>query len=300
MAIKFRNYTGGPGFDGDYEAVLRFLIDLNRQQAATPGFLWGRWEWFFSLTFNALDPASLSRIGLWEDGGRIVALCTYEGNFGEAYFCVDERYPSLKDELVAYAKRRMGKDGRSLVLVPDTDRELQRAAFALGYRPTQEKECTAALDITDETVRYSLPEGYSVTSLADDYDLGKYHHVLWKGFNHGDNPPDTPEELESRRVSLSGPNANLHNNIATVTPDGQFASYCGTWYEPGTDWALVEPVATDPKYRRMGLGRAAVLEAVRRCGLQGAKRAFVGSSQQFYYSIGFYPWCTETFWELKL
>jgi predicted N-acetyltransferase YhbS len=85
-----------------------------------------------------------------------------------------------------------------------------------------------------------------------------------------------------------------------VAPDGEFVSYCGMWYEPGTGYALVEPVATDPRYRRMGLGRAAVLEAVRRCGVLGARQAFVGSSQQFYYSIGFYPCCNETFWELKV
>lgn len=300
MAVQFRNYSGDSSFTGDYLRVRDFLIRINRQRDVTPGFPWGRWEWFFSLTFNALDRASLSRIGIWEDGGQIVALATYEGNFGEAYFCVDERYADLKGEMLAHARATMGKDGHILALIPDTDGDFQRTAFAMGFRPTQQKECTAVLDISPETVRYSLPEGYSVKSLADEYDLGKYHRVLWKGFNHGDNPPDTPEELESRRIALSGPSVNLNLNIAAVAPNGEFVSYCGMWYEPGTDSALVEPVATDPAYRRMGMGRAAVLEAVKRCGELGAKRAFVGSSQQFYYSIGFYPYCTETFWELKL
>lgn len=300
MAVQFRNYSGDAHFTGDYQKVRDFLIRINRDHVVTPGFLWGRWEWFFSLTFNALDNASLSRIGLWEDGGQIVALATYEGNFGEAYFCVDERYAGLKGQLLAHAKGSMGKDGRVLALISDTDRDFQRAAFAMGFRPTQEKECTAVLDITPETVQYKLPEGYSVKSLADDYDLRKYNAVLWKGFNHGDNPPDTEKDLESRRISLSGPNVDLEMKVATVAPDGQFVSYCGMWHEPGTAYALVEPVATDPAYRRMGMGRAAVLEGVKRCGERGAKQAFVGSSQQFYYGIGFYPYCTETFWELKI
>lgn len=50
------------------------------------------------------------------------------------------------------------------------------------------------------------------------------------------------------------------------------------------------------KYRMMGLGKAAVLEGVIRCGKDGAKQAYVGSSQQFYYNIGFYPVSTETLW----
>jgi predicted N-acetyltransferase YhbS len=50
----------------------------------------------------------------------------------------------------------------------------------------------------------------------------------------------------------------------------------------------------------MGLGRAAVLEGLRRCAKLGAKRAFVGSSQQFYYNIGFRPYTSNTWWERKL
>lgn len=299
MAVTKRQYTPETGFTADYHRVREFLLRINQERIVTPGFLWGRWEWFFSLTMNALDPASLSRIRLWEDGGEIVALATYEGNFGETYFCVDGRYDTLKAEMLAYCKERMGKDGRALALIPDSDRDMQRAAFEMGFRPTQENERNAALDICTDTLRYTLPDGFSVTSLKDEYDLKKYNRVLWKGFNHGNEPPETAEQLESRRISLSGPHSDLSLKIAAVAPDGEFVAYCGMWHEPGTAYALVEPVATDPAYRRMGLGRAAVLEAIRRCGERGAKTAFVGSSQQFYYSIGFYPYSTETFWEAK-
>lgn len=43
----------------------------------------------------------------------------------------------------------------------------------------------------------------------------------------------------------------------------------------------VEPVATDPDYRRMDLGKAAVLEGIRRCGELGAEVAYVGSVKDF-------------------
>jgi predicted N-acetyltransferase YhbS len=48
----------------------------------------------------------------------------------------------------------------------------------------------------------------------------------------------------------------------------------------------------------MGLGKAAVFEAILRAKKLGACEAYVGSSQQFYYSIGFRPFATETWWEL--
>lgn len=79
-------------------------------------------------------------------------------------------------------------------------------------------------------------------------------------------------------------------------PDGNFVSYCGMWYGTETDFAVIEPVATDPDYRKMGFGKAAVLEGIRRVGKNGAKKVLVGSSQQFYYSIGLRPFTTSTLW----
>jgi predicted N-acetyltransferase YhbS len=91
----------------------------------------------------------------------------------------------------------------------------------------------------------------------------------------------------------------LSLKVAVVAPDGNFVAYCGMWYDPEAGYAVVEPVATDPDYRKMGLGKAAVLEGIRRVGELGAKKALVGSSQQFYYSIGLRPFSTATMWRKK-
>lgn len=95
------------------------------------------------------------------------------------------------------------------------------------------------------------------------------------------------------------PNTDLNLKVAVVAPDGNFVSYCGMWYEPASSFAVVEPVACDPDYRRMGLGKAAVLEGVRRVGELGAKIALVGSNHQFYYSIGFRPFAKATKWKQR-
>jgi predicted N-acetyltransferase YhbS len=80
------------------------------------------------------------------------------------------------------------------------------------------------------------------------------------------------------------------------TPNGDLASYCGIWYAPANRLAYVEPVATDPDYRRRGLARAAVLEGIRRASLLGATRAIVGSGQPFYHAIGFRQIYTTYLW----
>ena len=85
--------------------------------------------------------------------------------------------------------------------------------------------------------------------------------------------------------------------MANLEPGGRLVSYCGMWYEEATGVAYVEPVATDPDYRRRGLGKAAVLEATRRARDLGAKRTIVNSGLAFYRAIGFQQLFTIQPWQ---
>ena len=95
----------------------------------------------------------------------------------------------------------------------------------------------------------------------------------------------------------SAPNFRKDLNIVVEAPDGSFVSYCGIWYEPVHACAYVEPVATDPDYRRMGLGRAAVLEGVRRRSATGAGVACVGSAEPLYLSLGLRQVYNRSVWQ---
>jgi GNAT superfamily N-acetyltransferase len=299
MSAQFREYTSEKGFSEDYHRVWEFLVRINQERVIDEGFLWGRWEWMFCLG-RYLDQEHLNRIGIWEENNRIVALATYESVLGYVWPLIAPGYEYLQKDVLNHAWKNLQKEGSVKVLIDDRNEELQTLAAAKGFWPTQEKENNAYIPLEEADLSYSLPEGYKVVSLAEEYDLGKYHQVLWKGFNHEGEPEEPLEvQLEGRRSELSGPHNNLKLKIAVMTPDGSFVSFCGMWYEPGMDYALVEPVATIPTYRKMGMGKAAVLEAVKRCKELGAERAYVGSSQQFYYRIGFRPCSTKTWWERK-
>jgi GNAT superfamily N-acetyltransferase len=294
MAIQLRPYTAQPFFTKDYEKVRNFLISLNQKSLLMPHFVWARWEWM--ITHGGLNQTVLDRIGLWEDDGMLIALATYESSLGDGYFCVDPRYAHLKQHMLDYASEFLSKDGKLRVLIDNTDREFQRIAQARGFYPTQAKEEVAVAEI-DERLSYKLPKGYSVHSMADGWDFYRYDRVMWRGFNHAGDPRQTDEEIACRKQMLSSPMIRPELVLAIKGPDGGYVSHCGTWYRPGDSYAYVEPAATDPDFRNKGFGRAAVLEAVRRCGNLGAKRVLVGSSQQFYYRIGFAPAFTGTFWE---
>ena len=110
----------------------------------------------------------------------------------------------------------------------------------------------------------------------------------------------TNDDLEDRRKMFETPKACRDLKIAVQASDGNFVAFCGMFYELTNRYAYVEPVATDPDYRRLGLGKAAVLEGIRRCGELGAKVAYVGSNLNFYLSIDFEVIHTDECWEKYL
>ena len=293
MDINLRNFNKETGYSKDFLKVRDFIIRINGEDLLCPNFDWARWEWVHKdICFEKAD--ILPKIGIWEDGGKIVALATFEDKLGDAFFLADEKYAHLKEDMMLYAVENLRNGDKFRAMIDDGDIEMQRIAARHGLRPTQGRELDSVIDIVD-SLEYMLPDGFSISSVADEIDLNKLNRVMWRGFNREGEPPE--DLIAFRQRSISSPHQDASLLIKTVAPNGDYASYCGMWYEPGTDYALVEPVATDPDYRLMGLGRAAVLEGVIRCGKLGAKRAYVGSSQQFYYNIGFYPAASGTWWE---
>ena len=296
MSIKFRNYSPKPFFTEDYRKVREFLIRINSEKLYTPRMLWGAWEW--AVTHGGRDQNNLARIGLWEDNGKLVALATYECPLGEGYLIVDEKYGHLKPDLITYAQKNLHNDGKVKILLPDGDYEFQRSAVKQGLRPTQHKDHTTVLDI-DVLQSYKLPDGFRFVSMADDWNWQQYNRVMWRGFNHEGLAGHEDKIISERKQMLSSPMIIPELILAVVAPDGNYVSHCGMWYKPGDFYCLVEPVATDPDYRKMGFGKAVVLEAIRRCGALGAKQAVVNTSQQFYCNIGFYPIYSATWWEVR-
>jgi GNAT superfamily N-acetyltransferase len=290
--VKIRNYNDIPGYSPDFLRVCDFLIRINKEKVITPNYLWARWVWQFG---PYMSMENLSHIGIAEDAERIVGLATYENDIGEAFFCIDEEYNHLKPQLIDYAMQNLNYDSKISIVLPDGDLEYQQTAVSKGFIPTTQKAPIAIIDINNPS--YALPDGYRIISFNDqEFDVERYYNAIWRGFNNQRQRNEKEIASMKKREGFDAPHLNLNLRILVVAPNGDYASHCGMWYLPDSDYAYVEPVFTLPEYRKMGLGKAAVLEGVKRCGELGAKCAYVLSSQQFYYSIGFYPVRNETVW----
>lgn len=289
-----RHYRNDARFGEDYNRVRAFLLAHD-----SANYSFGRWDWMMS--HSMLAAAALPRIGLWEEAGEVVALAAFDTEPGGAYLLYAPAHAALIPAMLAHAEAHLGKAGPPAILLWDGDEALQSAAVAMGYAATRDREEDAVYPLEGGSFDFELPPGFRITTMAETGDYYQYGRVMWRGFNHeqkGEGPYDSDEaKLARLRSEFERPNVDPSIKIAVTAPDGNFVAYCGMWQDPACQSVQVEPVATDPDYRRMGLGRAAVLEGLRRCAARGAKRALVGSSQQFYYSIGFRLLATSTWWK---
>src|SRR4030042_41237 len=295
MNIKFRKYD----VLKDFKRVGDFLIEHHQTDNKDGNFPQPAWEYMHGHPW--LDEKSLDNIGIWEDSGRIVGVVHYESILGEAFFEIHPQYTHLKPEMLEYAEKYLyGKtpEGRKYLkaFINDFDIELEAIVKSRGY----EKDDIHSRPMSQLTITHPfrpvvpLPDGFRLKSLAEDNDLTKLDRVICRGFNHGDEPPTT--DYEGRKKQQSVPNFRKDLNIIIVAPDGNYVAYAGTWFEAKNKYAYIEPVCTDPDYRRMGLGKTAVLEGIRRCGESGAQVAYVGSVQPFSRALGFRKIFTANCW----
>lgn len=289
--IQFRPYRyTGDLFGGDFLTVRDFFI---RQDI--PAFPFGWWD--HQITRPGFSPEVLPRLGLWFDGERLVAVACTEEDPGSCILCAEKGYDRLYDEMAVYAVQNLHHKGHVTFMIPDLCKPYQRAAARLGFLPSQDRDTESILEMEGADLGYTLPEGFRIVSLGENCDLIRLERILRRAFTD-----DTEERVLDEAGLLSmehqfhRPLINLDLQVAAVAPDGSFAAFCGMWQTPESDMAFIEPVATDPDYRKRGLGKAVVYEAMRRCAGLGARRAVVFSSIPFYFHLGFHPNSTVTWW----
>ena len=295
MKIKIKQYNR----DRDYERVWQFLIEIFQPGSELINWLPPRWEYMHHHPF--VWELDLTQIGLFEEKGRIVAIVHPESNPGICHFQIRPGYEHLKPRIFDYLEKTfqgLSKSTGRLIrglLISELDSDMQEIAIQRGYERWENfGEASSIFFLDKEIPAVPLPEGFRIQTLADENDLHKMNRVLWRGFNHEGSPPDN--EIPGRVLMQASKNFRKDHTCVVVDPNGNYVAYSGIYYVNQHRLAMVEPVATDPDYRRMNFGRAVVYECLRKVQAEGAKIAWVGSDLEFYKSIGFetksteYPW----------
>jgi len=234
-------------------------------------------------------------IGIWEDDGVIVGITSYEMNIGDCHMHVRKGYETLLPELLKWSEQELStiNDGQYCLEVCIIDNELNKRELlqANGYTLSY----TEPIKIFDYSNLFSerkLPDGFTLID-GTNVDYLKLHNCFWKGFDHGDNPDD---DSDGNIFACNAPRADMSLMTIVAAPDGEYACALGMWFDERNKYAYLEPLATIPKYRRMGLATIALTEAMKKTKVLGAEYCF-GGSREFYTAIGFETICNSELWK---
>jgi GNAT superfamily N-acetyltransferase len=144
-----------------------------------------------------------------------------------------------------------------------------------------------------------MPEGYCLHDMTSEegLDLKQKIASMTGAFD------SEPYPLDIYRNMQCAPSYRKEFDLYTTDSAGNISSFCIVWYDSELNLGYFEPVGTDFKHRRKGLGAATLNAGLIRLIKSGTGRAYVGSAgddrRSFYGAAGFtesaafYPWVKE-------
>ena len=282
MTVKFRRYK----FLADFDKVNNYLTDVFNLETLNGYLLPQYFE--YAHTHPLFNFKSAHRFGLWEDGNGLIGIACYDMYPGECFISVKNSFNSLLPEMISYSEENLSEknNGKISLAISITDKEIEKkkALEIHGYTKIRSEPVTV-FSYENQFPHQILPEGFSVISLEDENDFKKIHDCLWYGFDHGPEP-DPDNDIESRILAQSGPNFRKDLTTIIKAPNGEYACFAGMWFDKKNNYAYLEPLATVPKYRGMGLATVALIEGMKKTKELGAKYCF-GGTGEFYKNFGF-------------
>lgn len=286
--IEFITYGSRERYDEHFDEIAEFFIS-NTPDTFNQNWHIGRFDWMMGHPY--LDKDMLSKIGIWKQDGKVVALVLGDTEYPPIYLLCDEQHGFLREAMLDYAEQAFRTQKHSdkgdwlKIVANDEDAEFIDLLKRRGYAIDDWTETVLELECDkNHPLRYELADGFTLTDYEETNDIDKVRWAIFKGF---ENEGDAPEDL-GKPASVTCPFHYYDNSLKvyTVAPDGEFASHCGIWYNEINRIAYIEPVFTLPEYRGKGLAKAAIYEAINRCAERGAVKAVVLSDMEFYFNLG--------------
>jgi len=187
------------------------------------------------------------------------------------------------------------EDGRRSLKIWITDTEPYKRDLLVerGYE-LEWKQAVSIYDYEKPFLERPLPDGFKIID-GTDVDYEKIARCYWNGFENKGEMPDN--NIDGNIKCMMAPHANSSLDTIIVAPNDEYACAVGMWFDERNKYAYLEPMATVPKYRRLGLGTIALMASMKKTKALGATYCFGGPVMEFYPSIGFEVICHREIWK---
>jgi len=287
MEVTSRQYQSS-----DYEKIIKFLRDVLLSESHKTCWLPQKWEYAEYL----VNPLHLDRgeqterwhnkIRIWEQGGKIVAVCHNESN-SSAFFEIKKGHESLYPEMLDWAEDNIAKELSVFAMdsLPYQKEELLKRGYGIVEEPTyQNVQYTKDNDYVP-----ILPDGLEFVDANDISDVSIRQMAVHRGF-HPEDKEVNPEYMNSFKIMESAPMFKKEFELM-IKKENTCIAFTVAWVDQESNTALIEPMSVWPEYQGKGLGRQLVLEALRRLKATGINTIYVESynddRKAFYNKCGF-------------
>jgi GNAT superfamily N-acetyltransferase len=254
-----------------------------------PGDL--NWWWYYRDPQDAFHDCTF----LWESDGKTLGWVIAEGGNVDVYFRPELRGTPEAAEMVAWGERRMAETAaqgdRTIAFngVHERDRVLIGHLEARGFVPKERHLVHHAMTL-ENLPEPNPPAGYAVRGMAGEHEAASRARASRAAFQS-----EIPWEayLERYVRFTRAPVYDPELEVVAVDLRGEIGAFAICWVDPVTWTGLFEPVGTHPDHQRQGLGRAVLLEGLRRMAARGMRTAEVSAyddnaaARGLYRSVGF-------------
>lgn len=265
--------------EDDFWRVRAFLRDVfllnDRQERSWQVARLDYWRWHVRANCQEIDTLD-GAVTIWETAGGEIAAVLNPEDPGHVFLQVHPaaRSSELEAEMLDAAESRLGAPGpdgspRVVVWAHEDDPLRQSLLAERGYTQREGAECQHQRVLDGPLPAPSPAPGYTLRALGDADELLARSWVSWRAL-HPDEPDAAYEGWEWYRSVQRLPLYRRDLDIVAAAADGELAGFCTLWYDDAMRTGYFEPVGVAPEHQRRGLGRAMMLEAMRRAQAMGA------------------------------
>lgn len=254
----------------------------------------GDLQWW--LFYLSADVEWQPNIRLIRENGQLLAwtLLSMEDNAIDVYVKPELRGTDIERELFAWAAEQMSAQGGvDAYWIAEDDFVRQDWLRENGFTVKEAYTVLLKRDLSDRLDLPAMPEGFALrTSRGTEEDARLRSVASYAAF---ESSRAFDEYIARTWKFMQSPVYVPEHEILLDAPDGQVAAFCCIWTDELNKVGNFEPVGTHPNFQRRGLGRALLLDSLRRLKLAGMETATVctGSANApaiaLYESVGFRP-----------
>lgn len=290
MKLYPRAYNG----DDDLRRMMQLLSDC---QQMPQGFYIHPGDLNWWVYYNPSDIDVTEKATLWEDAGGELQAWSYaspewsdfdyfvrpaiRGTDSEGYL-LDWVEASLRLSVHRYGGEKR-KNGRIATSAAENERDRIALLQARGYQP--EPFLTLFTYKLRAIPQSKLPDGYTfLERMHEDWaeqraDVHRHAFI------------NSRMTADYYRAFMRAPLYDPSLDTVVVGPDGRFGAFAMVWVDEASGIGAFEPVGTRKEWQRRGLGRAVMLEGLRRMVDRGVHTAYVLTHSEDAGNIAFYQAC---------